>query len=343
MADFVLDFGNARWKWFFPKQNKFSDERHAISLLSESEWRRACGNGKPPQGIMRVNGQPVAFGDVARRYSLKEKPRGAARYTPEYYGFALAYALSQTFPRDMANITLFASHAPGDVEYARDIISSAKGVWQITNHVGDLAYQVKDVYTADEPIAGYSHYTLTERGEERKKNPLRDVTTLVLDVGGHTTDVAAIDPGGNIDSLSLKSTRTGVINMTNDFENMLRANNRTLFQSAGDLDIRRVENAILTGVYKFGKVAIPCEVEAQSVIQSLVNDVIQIIEAAGGAANYDYILLTGGGAALIHDALVKSYPRIDFIFAEPNRDLMKYANVFGLAKVGALMRLVGVW
>lgn len=343
MADFVLDFGNARWKWFVPKQNQFSDTRHAMAVLSEAEWRRACGNGTPPRGIVQVNGQAVAFGETARKYSLKERPRGASRYTPDYYGFALAYALSESFDRNMANITLFASHAPGDVDYARDIVTSAKGIWQVLSHKGDYTYQVKEVLTADEPIAGYSHFTLTERGEERKKNPLRDVTTLVLDVGGHTTDVAAIDPGGTIDSLSLKSTRTGVLNMTNDFEAALRANNRNLFKDAGDLDIRRVENAILSGVYQFGKIAVPCKVEADAVIQSLTNDVIQIIEAAGGAANYDYILLTGGGAALIHDALVHSYPRIEFLFAEPNRDNMKYANVFGLAKVGALMRMIGAW
>jgi hypothetical protein len=343
MVDFVLDFGNARWKWFFPKQHKYADARHALAMLSEADWRRACGNGKPPSGILRVNGQPLAFGDAARRYTLKEKPRGAARYTQQYYGFALACALSETFSRDMGNITLFASHAPGDVEYARDIVLSAKGIWQVETRNGEFTYQVREVMTADEPIAGYSHYTLTERGEERKKNPLRDVTTLVLDCGGHTTDVAAVDPGGNIDTLSLKSTRAGVINMTNDFESMLRANNRTLFRDAGDLDIRRVEDAILNGRYKFGNITIDCQEEAGAVMQALVNDVIQIIEEAGGAANFDNILLTGGGAALIHDALVQSYPRIDFIFAEQNRDLMKFANVFGLAKVGALMRLVGAW
>lgn len=343
MTDFLLDFGNARWKWFAPRIASYADARHALALLSEAEWRRACGNGKPPMGIVRVNGQPVAYGDAARKHTIKERPRGAARYTKEYYGIALACALYETYDRNMANITLYATHAPGDVDYAPNIKSSALGVWQVDGRDGERVFQVKDVMTADEPIAGFSHFALTTTGEERKKNPLRDLTTLVVDVGGHTTDVAAIDPGGQIDSLSLKSTRTGVLNMINDFETALRSNNRAMFRDAGDLDIRRVENAILEGVYRFGKVEIPCAAEARQVIQALVNDVIEVINAAGGAANFDAILLTGGGAALIYDALVAAYPRIDFILAEPNRDLMKFANVFGLAKLAALMKLVGAW
>lgn len=336
--EIIFDFGNARGKWYAPRKNEYGDFLHAIAFLSEGEWRGIVGRGKAPNGIIKVNGQAVAVGDAARRYTIAERPKGAARYKQTYYGIGLAYTLTEAIKRDDANVSLFASHAPIDIQYARNLIASAQGRWDVESRYGHTCFEVRHVETFDEPLGGFSHYTFTEKGEERKRNPLRDKTTLVVDVGGHTVDVAAIDPGGEIDSLSLNSTRTGVIQLMKDFESELRTNNATLFQDTGDLDINRVEKALIAGVYQFGKVAIECQFEANGAIQSLVNDVIQVITAAGGAANFDVILLTGGGAALIYDHLTAAFPRIDFVLAEEDRKLMKYANVFGGAKLAALLR-----
>lgn len=342
MADFIFDFGNARGKYFRPKFNIYEDFRHSIAFLHDSEWRAVASRGGIPKGIIKVNGTPVAIGDTARGYTIADRPTGAARYKKEYYGFGLAYALVEAFKKDVANITLIASHAPGDISYAEHLRQAALGIWEVESYHGHFTFKVSDVMTFDEPIGGYSHYTLTEQGGERKRNPLKDQTVLVVDVGGWTVDIAAIDDG-DINPLSLRSTRAGIIRLTNDFESYLRANNRAMFQETGDLDIKRVERALLSGVYNFGNRKIDCTSEAYSVINALVNDIIAVINSAGGAANYDNILLTGGGAVIIHDALVQAYPRIDFLYAEENTDLMKYANVFGGAKIMALMRAIGAW
>lgn len=342
MADFVFDFGNARGKFYRPKANLFDDFRHAIAFLNEGEWRSAISRGGVPKGLARVNGQAVAVGDAARRYVIADRPTGAARYKKEYYGVGLAYALSEGFKKDVANISLIASHAPGDIAYAEHLRQAALGIWEIESVHGLLTFKVNDVMTFDEPIGGYSHYTLTENGVERKRNPFKDQTVLVVDVGGWTVDIAAID-GGEIDPLSLRSTRAGIIRLTSDFESYLRSNNRSMFQDTGDIDIKRLERAILTGVYKFGRHDIQCADESNSVINALVNDIVGVINTAGGAANYDSILLTGGGAVIIRDAIVQAYPRIEFYYAEENTDLMKYANVFGGAKITALMRMIGAW
>jgi hypothetical protein len=343
MPEIVFDFGNARGKWFYPRVNEYEDFRHAIAFLDESDWRKVAGRGKPPKGILKVNGAVVAIGDVARRYIIADRPKGAARYKRNYYGPPLAFAMAEAFQKTMSSVTLIASHAPQDIDYARNLIHAAQGEWYVESHYGELYFCIKEVHTYDEPLGGYSHYVLTEKGDERKKNPLRDSTTLVVDVGGHTIDVAAVDPGGEIDPLSLDSKRAGVIKMTEEFETYLRSNNQTLFQDAGDLDIRRVEDAILTGVYKFGKVPVSCVDEARTVINGLVDDIVQVMTNAGGPANYDTVLLTGGGSALVYDALQAAYPRIEFVLAEPDRSLMKYANVFGGAKLTALLQRIGVW
>lgn len=340
--DVIFDFGNARGKWFIPYSGTEGDFIHAISELSENEWRKVAGRGRTTPGIVRINDRPYAIGNAARRYLIKDRPRGAARYRADYYGVGLAYMLSEAFNRSSGNIYLMASYPPGDVEYVPRLVDSAKGEWRVEGVHGKQTFCVNTVRTFDEPLGGYSHFAFNKDGTDYRRNPYKNSTVLVLDVGGYTVDVAAIDPGGEIDVRSLDSTRTGVIDMTASFERELRANNRDLFQDTGDIDPRRIENALLSGIYKFGKVEVPCHEEAHASIWELVNDVVGIVSGAGGVANFDAILVTGGGAALIYDHLQAALSNIDLVMVEPNRDKMMYANVFGGAKILALLRRLRV-
>lgn len=336
MSRFIFDFGNARAKWFNPGKQQWGDFLHAIAPLSETDWNSIVGRRKPPKGLIKVNGLAYAVGEAAQRHTIKDKPKGAARYNELYYPPAACFAFIEGFA-ESANVSLYASHAPQDQKYASDLIHAIKGTWTVECQYGTLTFMVKRVMTFDEPLGGYAHYAFMPDGSERPNNPVADKTVLLIDVGGYTTDRVSVDPGGEIDLLSLESVRAGAIAVLQSFENELRQNNRALFKQAGDLDIRRVEQAIITGCYRYGKMEIDCHIEAQAAINSLVNDVIQVINSAGGAANYDVILLTGGGSALIYDALCVAFPNIEFVMVEPERSLMKFANVFGGAKIAALM------
>lgn len=340
--DVVFDFGNALGKWHNPQSSQFGYFRHAIAELQEGQWRNIVGRGKPPEGYIRVNGAAYAIGDAARRHIIKDRPKGASRYHSTYYGVGMAYALCEALNRSTRNVTLFASHAPRDIDYAESLKAAARGHWEIECTAGTYKFTVGEVHTFDEPLGGYSHFVFTEKGVEKKKNPLSESITLVIDCGGYTIDVVAIDPGGVIDLSTLDSTVTGVIDMTDRFEREMRSNNKSYFRDAGDLDPRKVESALLTGQYRFGKVVIDCKLEATAALNSLTNDVKQVITGVGGIANFDHFLLTGGGAALLADSLIEAMPLANFIMADPNPDFMKFANVFGGAKIGALLRNLGV-
>lgn len=340
--DFALDFGNARIKWFDPRSNNHGDCRHAVAQISENDWNHAMTRGKFPEGFVRVNGTPFAVGDAARRYLIPDRPRGASRYRDIYYGVGMAYALAEGFEKSIRNVTLLATHPPGDIAYTPNLIQAAIGEWEVESRYGVLNFGVHQVQTIDEPLAGYAHYVFTEKGLERTRNRLSTVTTLVIDVGGYTTDVAAVDKNGEIDPLSLKSVRTGVIAATDQFETDLRGNNATLFIDTHDIDINRVEQALILGTFKMGKLNVDCRTEAESALNSLTNDVVQVINSAGGIANYDVMLLTGGGSAMIMNRLEMAMPRAEFIPAHNQPAEMKYANVFGAAKLGAVLRNMGV-
>lgn len=341
-VEFVLDFGNSWGKWYSPGLNLRGNFRHAIARLSEGDWRNYAGRvGTPPNGYIRVNDTPYAIGDAARRHTIQERPRGASRYDESYYGVGLAYALACAFQRSTRPITLYASHAPIDIAYADDLKMAARGVWQVEAFGERMVFDVRHVHTFDEPIGGFNHFVLTWDGTVMKRNPIKDEIVLICDIGGHTVDVGAIDPGGNIDIASFKSTRTGVLQVIESFVEEVRANNRLMFKNTGDLDPRKVDEAIRTGFYKGGRHKLDCTNESLAATQTLINDVIQIIDSMGGVMNYDHILLTGGGSALLFDRLQTELPQIEFLLVEQNLEEIQYANVYGGAKLFKLLKRLG--
>jgi hypothetical protein len=342
MPDLYFDFGNADLK-YFDGEKSFGHTRHAIASISETEWKKVVGRAKqPPEGYIAVEGKFFAIGDKARRYVLKEKPRGADRYVQEYYGVGMAYAISELFDNSHRVINLYASHAPRDVEYADDIKKASLGRWRFVTHKGEYNLSVKSVETFDEPLGGYNHAVLTKEGKALKSNPYRKSTVLVLDVGGYTCDVVAVDSGGVIDDGSMRSTLTGVIGVYETFESELRSRFRNEFKGVGEIDVKRLESAILGGFYPYGKLQLDCADIGQDAINMLANDVVDVIKAAGGVANFDIVLLTGGGSALIAESLREAVTSIDFVMVEPERDLLRYANVFGAAKLFTMLKRLGV-
>lgn len=361
MAELLsFDFGNGRGKWFNAVTDTVGDFRHAIARLSESTWRQVTSrNGAIPAGYVRVNGKPYAVGDVARRYTIADKPNGAARYVEDYYGVALGFALSQAYPHGARGaINLLLTHAPADLDYAEDLCvvaerPSAKRLqrktWEVESVSGKHVYVIGEVKTLDEPLGGYFQFALTfdgqfkddamiEYGEGKNKRAVHisQITLQVIDAGSFTTDVGIIDANGAIDNASFRSTRIGGQNVLESFEKALRSNNSKLFKGVGDLDVKRVESALLSGVYRFGAKDVPCQQEATECLSELTNDVLQVVESAGGVANFDALLLTGGWAKIIYPSLVARLENAKIVTAD-KFDRMMHANARGGAKYVALM------
>lgn len=335
MVTVCLDIGNAYTKWLLQRLAIEGRFPSTLAELSAAEWQRAVGNGKPRPGLVKVNSKFYAVGQAARRHVLKERPKGSARYTSEYYGVMLAYAFTQMFADDDHTVRLFASHAPQDVAFAGNLVAAAKRTWEVESTNGLQHFEVKDVVTYDEPVGGYAHYAFTKQGKERAG--VDGKTALVIDIGGYTTDKTVIDPDGSVDMLTIGSTRTGTLQVFEQFERDLRDHNLQEFSGVDDLDMRRLETAIMTGQYPYGKRTIECAQEAFEAKQGLVNDVIAIIKAAGGAAQFDMILLTGGGSALVYGELCAAFDGIEFVLVDDNREMLGYATVYGGGKIATLM------
>lgn len=342
--DIVIDFGNAWMKWYVPATGEKGRVRHAIAPLNKGEWAQVSSDGHPQyDGYLSVLNGHYVVGDRARRHIVKDKPKGAARYRRDYYGVGLVYVLSQIAPLGHRNIALKASYAPGDYMHVASLVKAAKQDWKVSHagHDKPVTYNVKSVETFDEPFGGWANVVFTKEGFPQKRaGELLDSTTYVLDIGGHTVDGVAIDPNGQIDFSSALSIRAGVLHIMQTFENELRSAYPAKFRDTGDIDDARLERALDTGVFKFGKTELDMQVAADGLKNQLVNEIYDMfVSRAGGIANYDVVVLTGGGAALLHDKLQESMPDADFRLAA-SADDVQFANVLGGHKLFEMMKRV---
>lgn len=330
----IVDGGNHGAKYVVPRTNTKGWFLNNVVQLTDADWNAIVGRGKPGNGLLKVNGVPYAVGDVARRFPLKDKPKGAARYNELYYGAILAQAFVQGIGKS-SEVTLYATHAPQDHAYAGDLKRAAKRTWKIESEAGYLEIVVKKVVTLDEPVCAIAHCTLKITGEEYEQNPLIGKSTLAVDIGGYTTDTVRIERDGKINQLAIKTKIVGTIDSLERFEKEIRIAHRQTFVNTQDIDPVRIEEALITGVFQFGKIPVDCKVVSTQILTQLTNNIVQVINSEGGAANYDLVLLSGGGAALVIDTLAKAMPQIEIMLSDKDRGLLRYVNALGAGKIAA--------
>jgi hypothetical protein len=345
MGTVVVDVGNWAVKSFNPDggDGRSASFMHALARISETSWNQELRGDRPPKGFIRVNGNHYVVGESAWRHQMAERPKGAARYTEDYYGPLVAAALTMVVDGDDRNLTIACSYPPGDAQYAAELSTLVCRDWNIVTHKGAQHLSVLDAYTFDEPLGGYYNCALNKTGKIKVRgNRLAGRTTIVLDLGGHTLDAVVVNADGDIDFLGAKSVRgAGTIGVLSTFENELRAKYPQAFRDAAVLDRKRVEAAISRGYYPYGNKQLDCRALAEAAINTLVNAAQQTLSAAGGVANFDIALLTGGGFALIHEQMIAAVPDLEFVLAEDNPDLLQVANVRGGAKLVTLLEGTG--
>lgn len=337
---FIADIGNEQIKVKAAKSELTFP--HALIELSDNEWqqlehRRATNH--PDYAI--VNGTPYVFGESAFRHSAITRRKGAERYDRHYYGVLAAVAMARLYQMSMTHVFWFGSHAPQDVDYADALMESVIGAHHVIHNGKDLHFVVQDGSTFDEPLGGAMNVYLTEQGGLRR-NGLVGGMTAVIDVGGFTTDTLVIDQRGQVDYRLTRSTNVGVLNIIDNFVTAFKTHNADMLKSVRQLDPLRTREAIRTGKYKLGGMGtIDCQYEAEAAITRVVNDVLMIFQEIGGAANYDHVVLTGGGGELIEPYLSHALHH-DSISLADNAGEVHLANVRGGMKYYRLLQSQGV-
>ena len=341
MSVMVLEAGNSIIKAKIARREQGEIAfPHAILQLSESEYEkilvRARINGNS-NDYFRVNGKPYAVGESAERYGIVTPRSGTARYTKDYYGVLAAISLARLYERGR-EVAVFASHPPGDVKYREDLMKSIIGEWEVETGQSKANFRVAYVNTFDEPVGGLMNVLLTEDGQHYRYPQIGDGRSLVVDIGGFTTDFLAVNQGGEVDYALARSVPLGIQAVISDLEESFRANNLEIVKDIPVLPPDRVRKAIATGVFEGGGNKYPCQQdvdEATSLFMNRLADTYQRL--AGGALSWDNIILIGGGSALLHHKLIPILKH-NYVILADTKESLHLSNVRGDGSYGGFMR-----
>ena len=345
MSVMILDAGNSVIKGKIARRERGEVAfPHALEPLTETEYEnimcRSIKSGLSPDYV-RINGQPFVVGESAERHGVHTQRTGSARYTHDYYGCFAAAVLGRLYDRGR-EVSIFDSHPPGDVKFRHDLMESVIGEWEVEIQGRACHFRVTYTNTFDEPVGGLMNVMLTEDGQHYQHADISSGRSLVIDIGGFTTDYLAVNPGGEVDYSLARSVPIGIQNVVADFEESFRANNLEAVKDTPVLPPERIRRAIATGVFEGGGLRYPCVDEAKEAINMLLNRIADTYQRiASGSLSWDAIILTGGGSALLYQRLLAVLKHENVILAD-DIESMHLANVRGGLKLWRLYEALKV-
>lgn len=336
-AKVVLDLGHSLLKGRTAKGEEITVP-HALVQLSESQYLdilKSYGRDKVPADFIQVNGIAYAVGESAERYGAVTRYTGAERYRKEYIGVMAMSLITRLYKAATLETQIFASHPPRHIQYADELIEAIAGRWHV--NAGGREYEIRVGYvnTFDEPTGGLMNVLLTTDGTAYQRGDLKEAKTLVIDIGGGTTDFIEVN-NGEISYATVTTEPMGISQVLDRFEAAFRARYKDDTRGAMRLDPARIRQAVVSGIYQGGGRDWLCEEEATQSRNVLLNEVLRVMQSRyGGGFNYDAVLLTGGGCGLLYKSLTENIDNQNIITADDVADL-HLANVRGGLKLWRL-------
>jgi plasmid segregation protein ParM len=183
---------------------------------------------------------------------------------------------------------------------------------------------ITSVHVLPEAIMAYFDHLLDDQGEIIADE---DAVVAVVDVGGHTTDIAVVQPGGNISRDRSESITLGILKYIERVQDLVLEAHK----------IRITNKHVNTAIQNNGIVNIRGQREDLSVFLSKASEMIvrelraQVAQVLGDDTDVDCILYVGGGATVLGRTLSR-HPNV-IIPPEPH-----FANARGALKYMTYIR-----
>jgi len=309
---------------------------HALHTMKDKQWEvviQRAGSQSNALDFIQVGQGYYILGDSAERYGHSTRAMGASRYRRDYIGVQMISMLSRVCPYPEAELVVMALHPPGDAQYIGDLRKALKGSWDIRLGNGDeRLYHVRQVLTVDEPVGGLFNLAITSRGKENVG--ITSGETLVLDIGGGTTSVAPVLPGGSVDYARIKSYSMGILDVTSALEINLRNHYHEMLRRTRKIPQDRLRDSLLTGQFQGGGRVVNCADDVQSAKGDLLREIEQMYYngSVGGPIPFDTVILTGGGAVPMGEELQELLDHKNIQYAAKPKE-MHIANMNGGIKV----------
>lgn len=184
----------------------------------------------------------------------------------------------------------------------------------------DVLAIIKAHYLYPESTAAYVDFVFDEKTLELKN---QDSDTVVVDIGGNTTDITMITAGTPTINIEKSSSRLlGVLNIMDELRRLIISKHGVDSVHDYQLDV-----AIRTGKYKLWKDEIDISELVKKAKQQTVKRLVTYInETIGDGASIENLLFVGGGAEALREEILESFPHGAVV------DNAEFANARGMLK-----------
>ena len=331
LPPFVVDIGNAYLKCVCGDgEIAFV---HALAELMPSQWDYATqrfGEGAP-YDLIRFGDRFFAVGATAENFHMT-KLTGRPKYSKEYYGVFFAAAVANMFrakPDFLENgLDVVASHATDDFGFRGYLSAAIRGKWDFECGGKRFKTETLRVRTFEESFGGYARKAYKFH-KGAFSTPLRGQFCGIIDIGGGTCGVMAVDEMGVVQQGMGKSGSVGILNSLERLKAEVFRKYGDLFKNAQNPPESRFREALQTGIYRgFGQ-QLDVHKEVDMAIVPLMNDLMNLWKSKlQGGAGLDTVVLTGGGNGILAQRVKEIIEFQNCILAD-NRDQIHYANVRG--------------
>jgi len=342
-----LDAGNAFAKWVVGKNEGMFI--HAIAELTPAQYEYATERfgRSAPLDLLRIGSTFYAVGETAENFNITRRS-GRTKYDRTYYGVLFARAVADAFVANpdylREGLTVFASHATDDFGFRSDVVKAIKGKWRYECAGKPFEFEVKVVKTFEESFGGYCRVAIHYDGKKWTL-PLQKYSAGVIDIGGGTCGVLAVNERGIVQPSMSKSGSVGVLNAIERLKKELERKYSELFKTSQNPPSDRIREALITGEFRgFGR-KLDCVREAEIALNPLMNEVKNLwMQHLSGGAGMDYVILTGGGNAILAEKVCEVIGRgeNEGVVLADDRQTIQFANVRGARNFADLAGIEGL-
>ncbi len=271
-------------------------------------------------------------GEEADRAGTVDRRTGALKYERGYYAPLLIGALIELFPEGHNNINIMGMFPPKDAEFIQMLEESLGGTHHVfpTGSKSEVKYVVRKIRTIDEPVGGLLHKIIGIDGETYEEHGLKGNSVLIIDIGGQISTMCRASREGDVDYSSAQSFDLGIRDVLKTFSSEMRARYP---EFKTNISQGKLRETLRTGRLEGGGRSKDVSEVRRIACTQIINQIRNIYEnEMGGPIEYDHIVLTGGGGALLEEMLRDILNHDSIIRADPKVEDMFLANVRGAAK-----------
>jgi len=312
--DLILDGGNLDVKALVSP--------HSVAYLTDSEYAMLEADYRGSSGIQtgtclfKWNGDSYLVGNDAELHG-GVRELGARKYGVHYSALLIS-ALLQLYPKSHDNVRIVATHPTGaSADQRKELAQAIKR--SFTVHLPGkitITYNVKQVVLIPEGRAAVQNFALTQTGKlyDRVQANYVGKRGLAFDGGGWISSVTlfSIATNGRVDINSAGSKPLPQIGIAPIFETLSASLRRLFPQQLGSLEIipsSILQDALLTDAVTLHNHLYTTsphnpELTVAKAVENAVKPTMNTIKAFiganyQGAANIDFIIITGGGGGLL--------------------------------------------